>query len=403
MLVVDAYNYSIRAIADILCTLGNDPAFDAMDDYGLADELTRNWLLEPLEWNTTRQRQYDRDVLVAASSLDRTNPRSSPVRRLFLPVVPKKCNPKVLTLRPERGWTQRGPDIAPAAAYDERESVIVLRGTKDDLNNFLGTAETIVKLVNGDIDKYYRDFFSTVLRMIQARRGELAREEESFKNEARELGVEIRNEPDAPLLINVRERAEIRILREPSPRANGSADPRLTSDSIARIVDLIDQCGRGIEGAPRHFRKLGEGGLRHVIVVNLNTALHSTDVTGETFSKHGRPDLVIIRDGHPVLVGECKFWRGKSLYGKTLGEQLVRYITWRHTDAVFITFADSNNLSRIVREAREETLNHPQTVERSVHDRSDTYFKSRLNHPDDPEKEVEIHHLFFNLYSALDE
>ena len=59
--------------------------------------------------------------------------------------------------------------------------------------------------------------------------------------------------------------------------------------------------------ARREFVSLGEQGLRFVIVGYLNAVFESTAVTGETFSKDGKPDLVIQVGGRPVLVGECKF------------------------------------------------------------------------------------------------
>jgi hypothetical protein len=56
--------------------------------------------------------------------------------------------------------------------------------------------------------------------------------------------------------------------------------------------------------APQEFCKLGEEGLRHVIAGYLNAVFRSTAVTGETFSKGGKPDLNIQVRGGSVFVGE---------------------------------------------------------------------------------------------------
>lgn len=400
MLAVDAYQYSIKEIAARVETLGNEPSLDGVSDEELADRWVSDFLLEPLEWDTQRPVEYDRDEVVTMSGRRLSNV-GVPIRRLFLPIVPKKSNSRVLTLRPERGWTQRGPSLSPAAAYIERERVIVLRGTKADLTDLQGTAKTMVNLINDDVERYYRELRPTVLRMIRDRREQIARDDEVFRQEASDLGVEVRQRANAPRLVDVREREAVRVLRKPSHRQPGPADPRLSLESTDKIVDLIDRAGRGFEVARQEFRKLGEEGLRHVIVGYLNAVFQRTDVTGETFSKDGKPDLVIIRDGRPVMVGECKFWGGAALYSDTLGRQLVRYIPWRHTLAVLITFAVRQNLTRVVREARQASMTHPSTVG-AIQDRSETYFVSNHVHPDDPEKTVEVHHLLFNLYSTLD-
>ncbi|MDQ3539374.1 MAG: hypothetical protein M3440_01690 [Chloroflexota bacterium] len=401
MLVVDAYHHSINQIATRVEALGDDPVLDAMDDEELIALWTSQFLLEPLEWDEGRQPHLDRDEAVTLSG--RQPPREEmPVRRLFLPVIPKRSNPRVLTLRPEMGWVQRGRSLSPAAAYIEREAVIVLRGTKADLNDLQSTAKTLVNLINDDIDRYYRELRPTVRRMVTGRREQIRQDDEQFRRDAQHLGVEIRERHDAPRLVDVREREEVQIIRNPAPRRPGFDDPHLSPESIEKIVDLIDQAGKGFEVAPREFSKLREEGLRHVIAGYLNAVFGRIDVTGETFSKDGRPDLVIMRDGRSVMVGECKFWGGAAHYRDTLGKQLVRYIPWRHTIAVLITFATRHNLTRVVRDARQVTSEHPTFLD-ALNDKSETYFVSTHVHPDDSEKTVEIHHLLFNQHSDLDD
>lgn len=395
----EALQYSIQQIALRSEMIGHDSLLETMSDEELADLWTNDYLLERLEWDTTRQPEYDRDQTITISGRPARN-LGEPIRSLYLPVIPKKSNPRVLTLRPEQGWTQRGPEIGPAAAFIERDSVIVLTGTASQLRDLRTMAVVLVELINNDIERYYNDLSSRVLEIIQARRAQRRQEDEQFQREARELGLVIRQKPGAPNLVDVREHHCVQTLRQESSRNRRETDVRLASESLIKIIDLIDKAGKGFEVARQEFLKLGEEGLRHVIVGYLNAVFDRTDVTGETFSKDGKPDLVIMREGRPVMVGECKFWDGSTLYSDTLGSQLMRYIPWRHTTAVLITFATRMNLTRVISEAIRATKEHKSFMGAIVV-RSETYFISNHVHPDDENKTVEIHHLLFNLYSDI--
>jgi hypothetical protein len=401
MLAVDAYHYTLKEIAKLAVSLGKDPFLDEMDDEQLTDYWLDAWLPEPLEWDVDRPRELseDENISVDGSFVSHT---TSPIRQLFLPVISKKSNARVLALRPEQGWIEQGPSLAPASAYHERDSVIVIRGTVDELKKLRTMAENIVHLINEDVTRHYGDSRATILSMIRKRRAKLASEAHAFERETLELAVQIRRRQNAPRIVDVRTRKEIKFLRE-RPRSKATATDRcLSPASMQPIIDLIHQAGTGFELARKEFRKLGEKGLRHIIAIFLNAVFESNVATAETFSKDGKADLFITVDGRAVLVGECKFWDGRALYTKTLGEQLTRYVLWRHSAAVLVTFSDRQSLTAVMTEAKLGTEEHA-SYRSGLQERSETYFVSTHEHPDDPDKTMEIHHLFFNLYSTQDE
>jgi hypothetical protein len=159
--------------------------------------------------------------------------------------------------------------------------------------------------------------------------------------------------------------------------------------------------GIGFQVARKEFLSLREEGLRHVLAGYLNAVFESTSVTGETFSKDGKPDLHIVVDGRPVLVVECKFWGGRALYERTLMEQLPRYVLWQHAVAVVITYSTKKSMSRVIADAMAAT-SESRLTRGPVIPKSETYFVSSQVHPDDEEKDLEVHHLFFNLHTSSD-
>lgn len=399
-LAVSAKTSALDEIGSKLESFDEDHSLFHLSDEDLCSYIVDQWEPKQIEWDPDRRPQLGEDeVIYVGRPPERTI--SSDIRRLYLPLVPKKSNEETLAFRPEQSWIEAGPSLASAAEFDRESHTIILRGTRDELTRLRSEALNIVSMINADIDRHFGDFQAVVLEMIKKRRSDIKRQQDAFERDAADLGVAIRRRNEAPVPIDVTQRAEVRTIRNLNTPPPGAPDPRLSTKSIAEIIELIDQAGKGFQVARREFRSLGEEGLRHVIAGYLNAVFGSTSATGETFSKDGRPDLNIMVNGRPVLVAECKFWSGSALYIKTLNTQLARYVLWQHTVAVMITFCTRQSMTKAIREAINITAASPQT-RRPVQERSETYFVSHQAHPDDDERTIEIHHLFFNLYSTSD-
>ncbi len=398
MTVVDVVYRAVDQFGREVEGLLRDPYFHDWSDEELADHFAARWTLEPIEWDSSRRSELEAEEGIVAASRPAGSPPPPPILVLHLPIVPKMSNPRVLTLRPEAGWT--GHLIPPqAASYDDRTSIVQLRSTRDDdLQRWRSTVQTIIKGVNADIARHMPGLRQTILEMVRGQRAKLDRRQEELDAAARSLGVTLRRRPEAVEPVNVRVRRAVDVVRNLPRRPGDPADPHLTRESLERIIALVDQAGKGFELAPREFAKLREEGLRHVIVGYLNAVFESTAVTGETFSKDGRPDLVIQVGGGPVLMGECKFWDGPGLYRDTIDHQLFRYVTWRQTAGLFVTFSRGRSLTAVVEAARATAQAHPGR-QGEIAVRADTSFVSSHVHPDDPLKTLEIHHLIFNLYA----
>jgi hypothetical protein len=179
------------------------------------------------------------------------------------------------------------------------------------------------------------------------------------------------------------------------PDPKKEKEPFLTRESLNSVIELINNAGLAFERTPKAFSKLEEEDLRDVLLSTLN-AVFKGEATGETFSKNGKTDIYIRFSAKDLLICECKFWDGEKSYTEAL-KQLLSYLTWRESYGILITFSKRSSFSEVATKAMDVTSIHPTIVSGSIKKISDSYFTTIHSFPDDKAKNIEIHHMFFNL------
>lgn len=173
-------------------------------------------------------------------------------------------------------------------------------------------------------------------------------------------------------------------------------DYQLDREKVLDIIKLIDNQCLQFEKTPKTYDKFDEPNLRDLILANLNSIFEG-QATGETFNNKGKTDIYLNIDKGNILVSECKFYGGEKLYHKTI-EQLLGYLTWRQNYGIMISFCKLKNFSKIIEEA-EAIIKKHSSFESNFRVLSKTHFISKHTLPTDEYKYVEIHHLYYNLYS----
>ena len=97
-----------------------------------------------------------------------------------------------------------------------------------------------------------------------------------------------------------------------------------------------------------------------------------------------------------ILSAECKFWQGKKVYKETI-DQHFGYLTWRQNHAIQITFSTNRGFSDVVEKAMKASKEHPNCITNSFKKIDDSYFITRNTLPSDSKKQVEVHHLLFDI------
>jgi hypothetical protein len=111
-----------------------------------------------------------------------------------------------------------------------------------------------------------------------------------------------------------------------------------------------------MERHPSIYKDKDEETLRDHFIMVLSP--HFQSVTGETFNKIGKTDILIRHDKANVFVAECKFWSGIKGFHKTI-DQVLGYLTWRDSKAAILCFVKTKELNPVLEQIEAETANHP--------------------------------------------
>jgi hypothetical protein len=173
-------------------------------------------------------------------------------------------------------------------------------------------------------------------------------------------------------------------------------DYQLDSEKVLDIIKLVNNQCLQFEKTPKTYAPFSEPNLRDLILANLNSIFEGK-ATGETFNSNGKTDIYLNIDKGNILVSECKFYGGEKLYLATI-DQLLGYLSWRHNYGIMITFCKKKNFSKILEEAEKIIKKHP-SFDSNFKKLTEGHFTSKNTLPSDDYKYVEIHHLYYNLYS----
>jgi hypothetical protein len=183
-----------------------------------------------------------------------------------------------------------------------------------------------------------------------------------------------------------------------SPPTKGTTarplEPVLPAEDYEHILSVARQMVAVIERSPASFRKMREEDLRQHFLVQLN-GQYEGDATGETFNFEGRTDILIRRDGRNLFIAECKFWGGAKVLTGTI-DQLLSYASWRDTKTAIFIFNRAKDLSKVLAQISPTVAAHPSFV-REISYGGETDFRFVIRHRDDPERELTLSVLVFEV------
>ncbi len=273
---------------------------------------------------------------------------------------------------------QRMPNPDPAAIRSEFERELSL------IRSYLGWVEDDVTRFNGSLRDRARQW-------IEARRERLLRD----RGVAAQLGYPLRRRDDAS---HTYAAPEIRRKVRPRPPAASSAayvpEPALVEAEYEHILSVIRGMATVLERSPKAFRTMGEEELRDHILVQLN-AQYEGQVTGETFNFEGKTDILIRVGERNVFIRECKIWRGPKVLAETV-DQILGYATWRDTKTAIVVFNRNKDFSSVLGKIPDVMRAHPNT-KRELPYPSETGFRYVLGHRDDPNRELTLTVLAFEV------
>uniref|UniRef100_A9A6E9 Uncharacterized protein n=1 Tax=Methanococcus maripaludis (strain C6 / ATCC BAA-1332) TaxID=444158 RepID=A9A6E9_METM6 len=172
-------------------------------------------------------------------------------------------------------------------------------------------------------------------------------------------------------------------------------EPTLSDEDYSNILKTIHNIGNTFEKYPNNYYGKNEEGLRDFIVSHLETNYPSISITGESYNKSGKSDILIKYQSKNLFVAECKFWGGGSEYTPAIS-QLLNNLTWRDSKSALIIFVKNMKIGPVLEEIKKCTKNHPDFLEDlGDHDQSWQNYIFKLN--GDDETKIKLAVLIFHV------
>lgn len=208
------------------------------------------------------------------------------------------------------------------------------------------------------------------------------------------LGVPIKKSETVSETFNVPIAKKRPIIHKPEASNKPFApEPTLDPAAFQSILKICYEMGIEMERHPSVYFDKDEETLRDHFLMQLSPHFYS--VTGETFNKQGKTDILIRHEGKNVFVAECKFWGGIKAFFETIN-QLLSYLTWRDSKAAIIVFIRNKEVGPVLKQIEEKTGEHSCFVKATAK-RADGWFEFRFHLPDDQSRGVDIVVLCFHF------
>ncbi|MBP1080776.1 hypothetical protein ACFFJQ_14300 [Bacillus capparidis] len=171
-------------------------------------------------------------------------------------------------------------------------------------------------------------------------------------------------------------------------------EPSLDMETYKEILKIINGMGKEFERKPSVYSDKGEEQLRDHFLMLLEPNFEGS-ATGETFNKKGKTDILLRHENNNVFIAECKFWKGKGSYIKTI-DQLLSYLTWRDSKAAVIMFVRNKEFSSVIDIVEKETPNHANYLG-YVNKDDETWLNYRFHINGDPNREVKLAVMLYHI------
>ena len=217
---------------------------------------------------------------------------------------------------------------------------------------------------------------------------------------AKSLGIPFQEDDTIPKTYPIPLKAEtINIVKPKSPHELFKPEPTIDQANYEKILETISLMSLAMERSPKTFLKLKEVEIRDFFLIVLNSHFKG-QATGETFNNQGKTDILLRVEEKNAFIAECKFWKGKKSFLKTI-DQILSYLSWRDTKACILLFYKGGEFTKMFDKIRETTAQH-QSYKRPFQLRSEKLSKDTtasyvFHNPNDKNRELFLTVLAFPL------
>jgi hypothetical protein len=182
-----------------------------------------------------------------------------------------------------------------------------------------------------------------------------------------------------------------------APKKQFTTVPTWPMELYEDTLTVLYQQGRSMEQKPSTYRDRDEEDIRDYLITLLETRYTATTVSGETFNKKGKTDILIkYQDGSNLFVGECKWWNGENEFNAAINQLFDRYLTWRDSKTALLFFVKNKEISAVCNKIKEAAQKHPY-FKKFVISKGEGRYSFIFHLPGDPKKEVFLEIMAFHF------
>jgi hypothetical protein len=297
-----------------------------------------------------------------------------------------KCQPSLSTLNPPRGVIS-GDELVLTYTRTDHDAGSIRSAFGRDVSEI----KRYLTWVDSDVCRFNASLRAKARQRIESRREKLMADQGLVAA----LGFPIRkrgNSPSTCVVPSVRRKVLPRM--PPASEAPFVPEPTLDMEEYEHILSVITNMVVVMERSPEAFKGMREEDLRQHFLVQLN-GQYEGQATGETFNFDGKTDILIRSEGKNIFIAECKVWRGPASLDEAIGQVLDR-ASWRDTKTAILVFNRGRNFSDVLGKIP-ETVKARSNFKRELSCDSETGFRYVLSHRDDPNRELILTVLAFEV------
>lgn len=244
------------------------------------------------------------------------------------------------------------------------------------------------KPVAKQVRKFNADLRDQVTRWFEKHK-ENTREKH---NEFSDLNIPIKKRDEVPETFSVpgpdsRKQVSLSDRNSTEFKESGELEPELDTEIYCEILQVIYDVGKGFERSPHLFQDKGEEDLRDYILFFLESHFEGS-VTGETFNKNGKTDILYRYDNSNLFVAECGIWDGPKWCNQKL-DQLLSYLTWRDSKAALVVFVKRNKITPVLEKLDTSIREHSTFIEHT-NEAGESWNDYKIHLPENPDREIQL-------------
>ena len=260
-----------------------------------------------------------------------------------------------------------------------------------DINTTLDEIDDYLTSLRRSAARLVNQLDSTARQCIEQRKKRLL----ANRNLVGALGFKLKEREDSPRTYTPPE-VHRKITLSP-PLASSQPykpEPALDQENYEHILGVIENMVQVMERSPSAFSTMDEESLRWHFLVQLN-GHYEGQATGETFNYEGKTDILIRSEGRNIFIAECKYWDGPQKLTETIN-QILDYSSWRDTKVAVIIFNRNKDFTKVLDSIKPTTMTHP-NCKRELDQHSETSFRFIFSHRDDPNREMTLTIMAFDV------